>query len=175
MRAEFVRRMTPDMLLPLLLACALFAGLPSAAWAQPAAGNEAVPVANDPELEARVEALSHVLRCLVCQNQSIAESNAALALDLRNQVREQLRAGRSEAQVVDYMVERYGDFVLFRPRFKASTLALWFGPLILLAAGLALLFRRLARRRRAGEAELSEAEHARAARLLEAGGEREPR
>ena len=140
-----------------------------------AQAREAAPAAEDPALEARVTTLAAELRCLVCQNQSIAESNAALALDLRNQVREQLRAGRSEAQVVDYMVERYGDFVLFRPRFKASTLALWFGPLILLAAGLALLFRRLARRRRAGEVELSEAEHARAARLLEAGRDGERR
>jgi len=140
-----------------------------------AQAREAAPAADDPVLEARVMALASELRCLVCQNQSIAESNAALALDLRNQVREQLRAGRSEAQVVDYMVERYGDFVLFRPRFKASTFALWFGPLILLAAGLVLLFRRLARRRRTGEAELSEAQHARAARLLEAGRDRERR
>jgi len=140
-----------------------------------AQAKEAAPAAEDPALESRVTALASELRCLVCQNQSIAESNAALAVDLRNQVREQLRAGKSEAQIVDYMVERYGDFVLFRPRFKASTLALWLGPLLLLAVGLALLFRRVARRRRAGEAELSEAEHARAARLLEAGGDKEPR
>ncbi len=136
---------------------------------------EAAPAAEDPVLEARVSALSAELRCLVCQNQSIAESNAALAVDLRNQVREQLRAGRSEAQIVDYMVERYGDFVLFRPRFKASTLALWLGPMLLLAVGLVLLYRRLARRRSVEEGELSEAEHARAARLLGAGGDKEPR
>ncbi len=136
---------------------------------------EAAPAAEDPVLEARVSALSAELRCLVCQNQSIAESNAALAVDLRNQVREQLRAGRSEAQIVDYMVERYGDFVLFRPRFKASTLALWLGPMLLLAVGLVLLYRRLARRRSAEEGELSEAEHARAVRLLGAGGDKEPR
>jgi cytochrome c-type biogenesis protein CcmH/NrfF len=140
-----------------------------------ALAKEAAPAAADPALEARVTALAAELRCLVCQNQSIAESNAALAVDLRNQVREQLRAGRSEQQIIDYMVERYGDFVLFRPRFTASTLALWLGPLLLLGFGLALLFRRLARRRRAGEVELSEAEHARAADLLEAGGDRKPR
>ena len=122
--------------------------------------------AEDPVLDKRAALLAHELRCLVCQNQTIAESNAPLAVDLRNQIREQLAAGASERQVIDFMVARYGDFVLYRPPFKASTLALWLGPFLLLALGLALLVRRLARRR-APEAQLSAAERARAARLLE--------
>jgi cytochrome c-type biogenesis protein CcmH len=120
----------------------------------------------DPALDKRVAGLAHELRCLVCQNQTLADSNAPLAVDLRNQIREQLKAGASERDVIDFMVARYGDFVLYRPPFKASTLALWLGPFLLLALGAVLLVRRL-RRRRAPEPELSDAERARAARLLE--------
>ena len=120
----------------------------------------------DPALDKRVAGLAHELRCLVCQNQTLADSNAPLAVDLRNQIREQLKAGASERDVIDFMVARYGDFVLYRPPFKASTLALWLGPFLLLALGAILLVRRL-RRRRAPEPELSDAERARAARLLE--------
>jgi cytochrome c-type biogenesis protein CcmH len=120
----------------------------------------------DPALDKRVAGLAHELRCLVCQNQTLADSNAPLAVDLRNQIREQLKGGASERDVIDFMVARYGDFVLYRPPFKASTLALWLGPFLLLALGAILLVRRL-RRRRAPEPELSDAERARAARLLE--------
>jgi cytochrome c-type biogenesis protein CcmH len=120
----------------------------------------------DPALDKRVAGLAHELRCLVCQNQTLADSNAPLAMDLRNQIREQLKAGASERDVIDFMVARYGDFVLYRPPFKASTLALWLGPFLLLALGAFLLVRRLLRRR-APELALSEAERARAARLLE--------
>src|SRR5688572_1581846 len=116
--------------------CALLA-LPSAF------AGEAAPAAADPELEARVMHLSSELRCLVCQNQSLADSHAELAVDLKNQVREKMRAGMSDREIVDFMVARYGDFVLYRPPMKASTLALWFGPFILLIAGLAALFYRL--------------------------------
>ena len=122
--------------------------------------------AQDAELDKRAAGLAHELRCLVCQNQTIADSNAPLAQDLRKQIREQLARGASEREVLDYMVARYGDFVLYRPPLKASTLALWIGPFALLAAGLALLWRRIARRR-APPAPLSEAERARAAKLLE--------
>jgi cytochrome c-type biogenesis protein CcmH len=111
-------------------------------------------------------ALAHELRCLVCQNQTIADSNAPLALDLRNQIREQLAAGSSDREVIDYMVARYGDFVLYRPPFKATTLALWLGPFLLLALGAFLFWRRVARRPRQ-EPSLSEAERAQAAKLLE--------
>lgn len=104
-------------------------------------GAEAPPTAADPALERRVNALSAELRCLVCQNQSVADSNAGLAIDLKNQVREQLRAGRTDHQVIEYMTDRYGDFVLYRPPFKSTTLLLWGGPLLLLLAGGALLWR----------------------------------
>ena len=122
--------------------------------------------ADDAALDKRVAGLAQELRCLVCQNQTLADSNAPLAVDLRNQIREQLKDGASERDVIDFMVARYGDFVLYRPPLKASTLALWIGPFLLLALGIFLLLRRLVRRR-APELALSEAERARAAKLLE--------
>ena len=122
--------------------------------------------ADDRALDRRVAGLAHELRCLVCQNQTLADSNAPLAVDLRNQIREQLKGGASERDVIDFMVARYGDFVLYRPPLKASTLALWIGPFVLLLAGALLLWRRIARRR-VPEPQLSDAEHARAAKLLE--------
>jgi len=125
-----------------------------------------VIAAEDPSLDRRVAELAHELRCLVCQNQTIADSNAPLAVDLRNQIREQLAAGKGERDVIDFMVARYGDFVLYRPPFKAATLALWLGPFLLLALGAWIFYRRVARRRTAGP-QLSAAEHARAAKLLE--------
>ena len=120
----------------------------------------------DPVLEKRVAGLAHELRCLVCQNQTLADSNAPLAVDLRNQIREQLKAGRSESDVREFMVARYGDFVLYKPPFKASTLALWIGPFVLLVLGAWLLWRRVSRRPSAPPP-LSETERARAAKLLE--------
>ena len=137
----------------LLLAAALFLSVPA-------------PAAENPELDARVKALASELRCLVCQNQTLADSNAELAVDLRNQIREQLGRGASEREVVDYLVARYGDFVLYRPPFKPATLLLWLGPFLLLAAGILILARR-ARAGKAAEPELSEEDRRRAARLLE--------
>ena len=119
------------------------------------------------KLDQRVRNLAHDLRCLVCQNQTIADSNAPLALDLRNEIREQLAAGKSEQDVVDFMVARYGDFVLYRPPFKPVTLALWLGPFALLALGAWLFWRRVARRRSSHGPALSDEERAQAARLLE--------
>jgi cytochrome c-type biogenesis protein CcmH len=115
------------------LACAV-----SLARAQPTvATGESLP---DPVLDARVQAISNELRCLVCQNQTIAESHAGLAVDLRRQVREMLQRGDSEKQVIDYMTARYGDFVLYRPPVKSSTALLWYGPGVLLViAALALI------------------------------------
>jgi cytochrome c-type biogenesis protein CcmH len=117
-------------------------------------------------LEKRVMALAEELRCLVCQNQTLADSNAPLAEDLRNQIRERMREGNSDAQVVDYLVARYGDFVLYRPPLKATTVLLWFGPLLLLAAGFAVLLRRLLLRRSMEVAEMTAADRKRAAELL---------
>jgi cytochrome c-type biogenesis protein CcmH len=126
----------------------------------------ALAPAQNAELDRRVAALADELRCLVCQNQTLADSNAPLAIDLRNQIREQLSKGASEREVREFMVARYGDFVLYRPPLKASTIALWAGPFLLLGGGAFLLYR-VVTRRRAPEAPLSEAERARAARLLE--------
>ena len=108
------------------------------------------------------------MRCLVCQNQSLADSNAELAIDLKRQIHEQVKEGKSDYQVVDYMVERYGDFVLYRPPFKASTAVLWVGPFLLLVAAVIGLFVTLARRRRKAEEQALSAEQlARAEALLE--------
>lgn len=130
---------------------------------------EAAPAAADPELEKRVMALSEELRCLVCQNQTLADSHAELAIDLKNQVREKLAAGMSEQDVIDYMVERYGDFVLYRPPVKGATWLLWFGPFLLLVGGIGVLVLKLKRRRAADEAgaAVPETELRRAASLLE--------
>jgi cytochrome c-type biogenesis protein CcmH len=139
-------------------------------WAVGASAREAAPAATDPVLEARVTALASELRCLVCQNETIADSRADLANDLRDEIREQMRKGMSDAQIIEFMVARYGDFVLYRPPLKATTVLLWFGPLLLLAAGIAALFYRLARRRHAEEARLAPADEARARQLLEGRG-----
>ena len=121
--------------------------------------------ADDAALDKRVMELAGEMRCLVCQNQSLAESNAGLAVDLRNQIREQLARGASEREVVDFMVTRYGDFVLYRPPLKASTFLLWLGPFVLLIAGIYVLIRRI-RRQRTMHGQLSEAERLRAEQLL---------
>jgi cytochrome c-type biogenesis protein CcmH len=116
--------------------------------AMPAFANDAAPAADDPALEARMTRITAELRCLVCQNQTIADSNADLAQDLRRQVREMLRKGDDDAKIIDYMTDRYGDFVLYRPPVKATTLLLWFGPALMLLLGfgaLALVMRRRAR------------------------------
>jgi len=124
----------------------------------------------DPAVEQRLKTLSNELRCLVCQNQSLADSNADLAVDLRNQVREQIVAGRSDDDIRTWLTERYGDFVLYRPPLKATTVMLWLGPALLLAAALAALFLTLRRRRRGAPAPaLTEAERRRAEALLDTG------
>ena len=144
------------------LAVLLVALLPLGAW-----GGEAVPTEQDPVHEKRAVRLGEQLRCLVCQNQTIAESNAGLAQDLRRQVREQIAQGRSDREIVDFMVQLYGDFVLSQPPVKATTLLLWFGPPLLLLAGIAVLARNLReRRKRAAEAPITETEHRQARKLL---------
>ena len=113
-----------------------------------ASAKDAPPAAADPALEARLWAIAIELRCLVCQNQTIADSNADLAVDLRNQVREMLRQGRSEREIIDYMTTRYGDFVLYRPPVRGATLLLWFGPVVFMVGGLVVLWLVLRRRSR---------------------------
>lgn len=121
----------------------------------------------DAQLERRVNAIAAELRCLVCQNQTLADSNADLAVDLKNQIREKMRDGASEADIVAYMVARYGDFVLYRPPVKLTTVLLWAGPFVLMILGLVLLFRRLrARDRGAAETPLTDEQRARAAALI---------
>jgi len=139
--------------------------LPAAsAWAK-----EAQPVAEDPELEKRVMALAEDLRCLVCQNESLAGSHAPLAEDLRQQIREQMRAGKTDQEIIAFMTERYGDFVLFRPPVKATTYLLWFGPFALLGTRVVVQYLYLKRRRKqqqVREEPLSEAERKRVEALL---------
>jgi cytochrome c-type biogenesis protein CcmH len=122
--------------------------------------------AADAALEQRVAALAGELRCVVCQNQTLADSHAELAIDLKQRIREKLAQGQSEREVIDFMVQRYGDFVLYRPPLKGSTAFLWFGPLVLLAGGFAMLARALARQGRAPAA-LPASEQQRAAALLD--------
>ena len=106
-----------------------------------------MPTAADPVLEARVQAITSELRCLVCQNQTIADSHAELAVDLRDQVREMVKRGDSQEQIVAYMTARYGDFVLYRPPVRKTTWLLWFGPLLLLVFSVSMLIVHLRRRR----------------------------
>ena len=115
---------------------------------QPVRAKEAAPAVENPVLEARVMQIAAELRCLVCQNQTIADSSAGLAVDLRNQVREMLARGESDKQIIDYMTARYGDFVLYRPPLKSTTALLWFGPAAFLLGGVITLFFVLRRRSR---------------------------
>lgn len=129
----------------------------------------AVP-GNDADLDARTHALSEQLRCLVCQNQTLADSNADLAVDLRRQIREQLRTGATEADVKNYLVQRYGDFVLYKPPVKPLTYLLWFGPALLLFAVVAGLVSSR-KRQHAAPAEAPADVQARVAALLQASPE----
>ena len=139
-----------------------------------AAFGQAEEVAHpDAKVEQRLKDLGEQLRCLVCQNQTIAESNAGLALDLRNQIRAQIAAGKSDDEIRAYMVARYGDFVLYRPPLKATTVLLWIGPFALLGVGIAVLaWVVLGRRRGAAAPAVTESDEAGAAlaALLEAEG-----
>ena len=128
---------------------------------------EARPLSDDPVLEQRVMALSQELRCLVCQNETLADSRADLANDLRNQIREQMKAGKTDKEIVAFLTDRYGDFILYRPPVRPITYLLWFGPFILMIGGLVFLFRHLkARRELISDVPLSEDERRRAEELL---------
>jgi len=121
----------------------------------------------DPKLEQRMRALTEQLRCLVCQNETLADSRADLAEDLRKQIREQMRAGKSDQDILAFLTQRYGDFVLYKPPVKATTYLLWFGPFILLIAGTLVLYRYLKHRRELIQDQpLTAAERKRAADIL---------
>lgn len=136
----------------------------------PARASEAPTVAADPVLELRLNKLAEDLRCLVCQNQNLADSHAELAVDLKNQVREMLQKGMSDQEIIDYLVQRYGDFVLYKPPVKATTWLLWGGPFVLLVAALSVLLIKL--RRRPVNTPLTAEEHAAAELLLKDEGKR---
>jgi cytochrome c-type biogenesis protein CcmH len=132
------------------LALAIGGGLGAGAF-----GAEPVPEFADPALAARYEALNRELRCMVCQNQSIADSNATLAADLRREVREQLERGATDEEIVAFMTARYGNYVMYRPPFGATTVLLWTGPFLLLAIALGVWWRVLRQRARASVDEVS--------------------
>ena len=132
----------------------------------PLHAGEAQPVAADPEVEQRLMALAEELRCLVCQNESLAASRADLAMDLKREIRQLIKAGKSDAEIREFLVGRYGDFVLYRPPLRESTLLLWAGPFALLAGGFAVVAIFVRRRRSAAAAALSAEEEARADALL---------
>jgi cytochrome c-type biogenesis protein CcmH len=122
---------------------------------------------DDPVRETRYKQLIEELRCLVCQNQNLADSNAELAQDMRRLTYDMVREGRSKQEVADFMVQRYGDFVLYRPPFRSSTAILWIGPFIIFGVGVVALVIAVRRRNREPVAELSQVEHERASSLLE--------
>ena len=141
--------------------------------AAPLHAKQAVPAADDPVAEKRAVTLEQQLRCLVCQNETIAASQADLAKDLRGQIREQIKAGRTDDQIKQYLVDRYGDFVLYDPPLKATTVLLWGGPFALLLGGIIALFVYMRRRRgRVEQSALSDDERARARALLQANEDR---
>jgi cytochrome c-type biogenesis protein CcmH len=137
------------------------------AFVQPLWAQEAKPVAEDPVIEQRLIKLAEELRCLVCQNESLAGSHAELAEDLRREIREQMKAGKDDRQVIAYLTERYGDFVLYRPPFKPVTWLLWLGPLLFLGIGVAVWYMTLKKRRAFKAAPVDEKKLAAAAQLLE--------
>jgi cytochrome c-type biogenesis protein CcmH len=126
-----------QLLIPFLILCFL----------APSLAKEAQPNSDDPELEKRVTNLAKELRCLVCQNETLADSRADLAEDLRREIRAQMRAGKSDKEVIEFLTARYGQFVLYRPPVQPTTYLLWFGPFVLLLTGLFILFHYIKQRR----------------------------
>lgn len=119
-----------------------------------------------PEQEQQYNRMIDELRCLVCQNQNLADSNAELAQDLRQEVYDMIQQGASDQEIIDFMVARYGDFVLYRPPLKSTTLLLWIGPFVILGVGVLALLLYIRKRRGTKEPELKEAELEKARRLL---------
>ena len=156
--------MTRSRLLALLLLC-LFSSFVMAQV------QEEERPSDDPVIEARLAKLSKELRCLQCQNQTLADSPAGLAADLRREIREQMKAGKSDQEIVAFLTQRYGDFILYRPRVTFTTYLLWFGPFVLLLGGLYVLFRYIKQRRDLiPEQPLSANDRRRAEELLAASG-----
>ena len=152
-------------LLPLLLLCLLA----STAIAQV---QEVDRPSDDPVVEQRLAKISHELRCLQCRNQTLAESPAGLAVDLRNEIRAQIRAGKSDEEIKAFLTQRYGDFILYKPRVTAMNYLLWFGPFVVLLGGLAILFYYIKQRRDSiTEQPLSDDDRRRAEELLASGKE----
>jgi len=148
----------------------LLATLTALCFIHPALAKEAAPLAEDPVVEQRLTHIAEELRCLVCQNESLAGSQADLAKDLRREVRDLIKEGKSDTEVKDFLVSRYGDFVLYRPQVKPTTYLLWAGPFVLLLIGITLLINYLRRRsQQVTEAPLSEADRKRAEDLLKEG------
>lgn len=140
----------------------LFLLIPITGWSK-----EAIPVAEDPEVEKRMLTLTENLRCLVCQNETIADSRADFSNDIRREIREQIKANKTDPEIIQFLVDRYGDFVLYNPPMKATTILLWFGPAALLLFGLISLIMYLRRRRvQIQEVSLSQAELEKAEALL---------
>jgi len=132
-----------------------------------AQADEARPLGEDPVIEQRLVQLAEDLRCLVCQNESLAGSHAELAEDLRREIRAQMKAGKDDKQVIEYLTTRYGDFVLYRPPFKPVTYLLWLGPLLFLGGGVAIWYVTLRKRRALKETPVDEQQLAAAAKLLD--------
>jgi cytochrome c-type biogenesis protein CcmH len=133
----------------------------------------AQPVTDEAVVEQRLAKLSHELRCLQCRNQTLAESPAGLAEDLRREIRVQIRAGKSDQEILAFLTQRYGDFILYKPRVTATTYLLWFGPFLLLLAGMVILFRYIKQRRDSiTEQPMTDDDHRRAEELLASGKER---
>lgn len=134
----------------------------------PTWAKEAAPLAKDPAVEARMMHLAHELRCLVCQNQTIADSHADLAKDLKQEIREMIKAGKTDDEIKSFMTERYGDFVLYRPPLKFKTLLLWIGPVVLLLiTAIFFILNIRSRQRKQTSTPLSEAQHRQAQSLLQ--------
>jgi len=137
------------------------------ALATPVWAGEAASVGEDPVIEQRMVKLAEELRCLVCQNESLAGSHAELAEDLRKEIRAQMKAGKNDKEVIEYLTTRYGDFVLYRPPFKPLTYLLWLGPLLFLGIGGAIWYMTLKKRRALADTPVDEKQLATAAQLLE--------
>ncbi len=132
----------------------------------PLHAKEAAPMISDPEIASRMAAMTLKLRCLVCQGQSVADSHSDFSNDIRREIQKLMSAGKTDAEVIDFLVQRYGDFILYEPPVKGVTMMLWFGPFILLIVAVIVLITVLKRRIRSREPELSAEDIARAEQLL---------